>query len=342
MGYAFISYSTQNKGAAEAIQHLFAKHNIETWMAPNDIPVGSRYAEVINKAVKDCACLVLLLTDASQNSTWVAKEVERAIHYKKVIIPVQLEDVVLNDEFEFYISTDQLVFVKKLEDGADEIKQILAGVSACVKQGPQKPAAANASTETKRAVSESQPGKNEESELDPWECYRLGYAYEFGVDRPIDYKEAVNWYLKAAKHENSWSQNRLGDCYRMGHGVPKDLCTAVKWYTRAAENGDHTAQYTLGFCYEFGQGVAVDYSRAAYWYEKAAEQGHSWAQHRLGACYYYGRGVDQNPEKAFAWLKQAADQNNDGVYALLAQCYENGFGVEKNAELAHYWRTKKN
>ncbi|MBR4050472.1 MAG: toll/interleukin-1 receptor domain-containing protein [Clostridia bacterium] len=85
MGYAFISYSTKNKDSADGIKSLFNKNGIETWMAPNDIPAGSKYAEVISKALKNCSCLVLLLTNNSQNSLWVAKKVERAINYKKVI-----------------------------------------------------------------------------------------------------------------------------------------------------------------------------------------------------------------------------------------------------------------
>ncbi len=126
MGYAFISYSTKNKGSADGIKSLFNKNGIETWMAPNDIPAGSKYAEVISKAVKNCSCLVLLLTNNSQNSPWVAKEVERAINYKKVIIPIQLEDVALNDEFEMYISTDQILPIQKIDDSSIEIKNLLS------------------------------------------------------------------------------------------------------------------------------------------------------------------------------------------------------------------------
>lgn len=128
MGYAFISYSTKNKESADAIKNLLNNNNIETWMAPNDIPVGSKYAEVISKAVKNCSCLVLLLTNNSQNSVWVAKEVERAINYKKVIIPAQLEDVVLNDEFEMYISTDQILPIKKIDDSSTEMYTLLNAV----------------------------------------------------------------------------------------------------------------------------------------------------------------------------------------------------------------------
>ena len=129
MGYAFISYSTKNQSHADSMRALLKKHKIDSWMAPYDIPIGSKYAMVINRAVKDCSCFILLLTDHAQNSVWVAKEVERAINYRKPIIPIQLEDLVLNDEFELYISSDQIVALPKIDESPTMAK-ILQGISA--------------------------------------------------------------------------------------------------------------------------------------------------------------------------------------------------------------------
>ena len=127
-GYAFISYSTKNQAAADSIRELLKRKGIATWMAPGDIPAGSKYAQVINRAVKECSCFVLVLTEDAQNSVWVAKEVERAINYRRPIIPVQLEDVTLNDEFELYISSDQLVAIRKIDEDSEEVQRLLAGI----------------------------------------------------------------------------------------------------------------------------------------------------------------------------------------------------------------------
>lgn len=123
--YAFISYSTKNQSSADAIRNLLHKNNIATWMAPNDIPAGSKYAAVISGAIKNCSCFLLLLTHDSQNSKWVPKEVERAVNYGKTIIPVQLEEVVLNDEFEMYLSTDQILPLKKINETSSEIHDLI-------------------------------------------------------------------------------------------------------------------------------------------------------------------------------------------------------------------------
>ena len=102
MGYVFISYSTKNQKAADATRSLLSRRKIDTWMAPYDIPAGSSYAEVIPDALKNCACVVLLLTKDAQQSPWVSKEVERAINYRKTIVPLQLEDIMLNSTFQFF------------------------------------------------------------------------------------------------------------------------------------------------------------------------------------------------------------------------------------------------
>lgn len=134
MGYAFISYSTKNQASADAIRTLFNKNKIGTWMAPNDIPVGSTYPQVITQTLKECSCLVLLLSNDAQNSVWVSKEVERAINYKKPIFPVQLEDVILNDTFELYISTNQIIAIHKIDEKSEAVQKLLTSICACLGQ----------------------------------------------------------------------------------------------------------------------------------------------------------------------------------------------------------------
>lgn len=115
MSYVFISYSTKNQSTADAVYKLLNDVGIEVWMAPNNIPAGSQYAQVIDRAIEDCSCFILLLSNDAQNSVWVSKEVELAVHYHKTIIPVQLEELTLNDEFETYISTNQIITMQKID-----------------------------------------------------------------------------------------------------------------------------------------------------------------------------------------------------------------------------------
>jgi TPR repeat protein len=103
--------------------------------------------------------------------------------------------------------------------------------------------------------------------------YYLGLIHDKGLGVPVDYDEAVKWYLKAAAQGAAYAQNNLGVMYAMGQGVPQDYQEAFKWYKKAAEQGDAIAQNNLGALYEEGHGVAQDYQEALVWYQKAARQG---------------------------------------------------------------------
>lgn len=128
MGYAFISYSSKNQNAADAMYKTLKDCGIDVWMAPGDIPIGKKYAEVINRAIKNCSCFILLLSTDAQNSIWVSKEVERALSYRKMIFPVQIESTVLNDAFKFYLANSQVRAVQKIDSGTAEINELLSAV----------------------------------------------------------------------------------------------------------------------------------------------------------------------------------------------------------------------
>lgn len=130
MGYAFISYSSKDQEKANAIRSIFLNHNISCWMAPYDIPAGTKYAYVINDAIKDAACLVLLFTNASQESIFVEKEVERAVANGKPIIAMELESVVLNSGYQFYLGNQQIIATPKINEDDVNFQRALQGIAA--------------------------------------------------------------------------------------------------------------------------------------------------------------------------------------------------------------------
>ena len=131
--YVFISYSTKNQEYAEATLHLVKSEGIAAWMAPYDIPAGSKYAHVINNAIKKCACVLLLLSEESQASEWVEKEVERAINYRKSIVSMHLDESQLNDGFSFYLGNQQIVPVRSVNREDSNVQKILDALKFFVK-----------------------------------------------------------------------------------------------------------------------------------------------------------------------------------------------------------------
>ena len=129
MGYAFISYSTKNQQMADSFKTLFNQNNIKTWMALGDIPFGSTYTSTINSAIRGASCFVLLLSESAQGSQWVLRETERAVSTGKTIFTVLLDDVPMNDDFEFMLSASQAVAIRKIDTNDENIQRLLRTVS---------------------------------------------------------------------------------------------------------------------------------------------------------------------------------------------------------------------
>ena len=78
-------------------------------MAPRDIAPGQYYAEQIIHAIEGCAVLLLVLSETSNHSQYVIKEVERAIAKRKVVIPLRIHNVTPSRSLEFFISNAQWI-----------------------------------------------------------------------------------------------------------------------------------------------------------------------------------------------------------------------------------------
>ena len=154
--------------------------------------------------------------------------------------------------------------------------------------------------------------------------YDLGLCYENGTGVTEDLKQEMQWLQKAAEQGLAEAQVALGNCYRW---AAKDGSQAVKWFRKAADQGDTDAMWELATCYDKDGCVELDYKEAVLWYRKAAEQGCADAQYSLGYCYYYGKGVRKNYDQAVKWYRKAADQGNRLALTSLGQCYEHGNGV---------------
>ncbi len=293
MEHIFISYSSINQAEADAFNNLLLRNGIKTWMAPNDIPAGKDYAQVVLQALRSCSCVALLLTNASQNSIWVPKEIDRAIHYGKIVIPIQLEEVILNDQFEFYLCKNQIVAVRKIEEESPAVQKILRSIRTC--------------TETSNA--EVSPSVlRDEKITDPTEQYKAGYACEFGKGREVDLCKAISWYIKAANQGNVHAMYRLGVCYYYGRGVEKNPDLSFHWHKKSADLNYIPAVYAVGVCYATGIGVPQNYDTALDYYRKSADSGYHEAQYALGYSYEKGMSLPVDIEKALHFYRLAAAQ----------------------------------
>lgn len=94
----FISYSTKNKEAAQAICHVLEQNEIRCWMAPRNIPPGSDYGDVIEDAIKACKSVVVLFSETAAQSQYVKSEINIAFEEQKTIIPFRLDETPLKGQ----------------------------------------------------------------------------------------------------------------------------------------------------------------------------------------------------------------------------------------------------
>lgn len=141
----FISYKSEEFDEANWVKTVLETNGISCWMAPMCITGGSSYAVEIPQAIRNCKIFVLILSEKSQMSKWVPREVDQAINENKIIMPFMLENCKLKDDFNFYLTNVQRYAayeskVAAIEKMLREIKAILGIKEAPKQEAPRQEA----------------------------------------------------------------------------------------------------------------------------------------------------------------------------------------------------------
>src|SRR6267143_266058 len=101
----FISHSTIDKAVSDAVCAALENGGIRCWVAPRDVQPGRSFAGEITRAIQDSKIMVLIFSAHSNNSEHVLREVQLAVKAHLHIIQFRIEDVRLNDDLEYFLST---------------------------------------------------------------------------------------------------------------------------------------------------------------------------------------------------------------------------------------------
>lgn len=101
----FISHATSDKAVSDAICAALEGAGIRCWIAPRDVQPGRPFAGEINRAIQHSRVMVLVCSGHSNNSDQVLREVQLAVNAHLHIIQFRIEDVRLNDDLGYYLST---------------------------------------------------------------------------------------------------------------------------------------------------------------------------------------------------------------------------------------------
>jgi len=101
----FISYSNKDKTVADAVCGTLETQKIRCWIAPRDVPAGKPFAASLVSAIRESSVFVLVLSEDSNHSTHVLREVSEAVDSGIPIIPFRISDTELSEEMHYYIKS---------------------------------------------------------------------------------------------------------------------------------------------------------------------------------------------------------------------------------------------
>ena len=129
--HAFISHASKDKEIAKKICDMLENRGIECWLAPRDIIPGRDYGEEIIRGIEETAATVLLMSENANDSTFVKKEIERAISKAKPVLPVRIRDVSPSPGLELFVSSAHWIDAwqspidNKIDQLANSIKPLI-------------------------------------------------------------------------------------------------------------------------------------------------------------------------------------------------------------------------
>ncbi|MDD6599889.1 MAG: tetratricopeptide repeat protein [Galactobacillus timonensis] len=137
----------------------------------------------------------------------------------------------------------------------------------------------------------------------------IGEAFYRGIGVKVDYKEAFQYFQKAASMGNVRAKTCLGRCYELGRGTKRSYETALDCYEDASAQGNILATLKIGDFYQKGIDSLVP-------------------KNSITASQYYLQALNLLQMSPDAW--EAAD-----VYLRVGDCLFNGIGVARDIKTAY-------
>ena len=133
MGHdVFLSYSSKNGAAAEAVCSALERRGVGVWMAPRDIAPGASWAGSIVDAIDGARAVVLVFSSAANESGQIEREVQRALEKNLRVIPFRIEDVKPKEALAYCIGAVQWLdaFAPPMEPHYEALAKVVRRIAA--------------------------------------------------------------------------------------------------------------------------------------------------------------------------------------------------------------------
>jgi hypothetical protein len=105
----FISYATSDRKEALAVCTALERRGTQCWISTRDVAPGDNYQEAIVRSLRNSRAMVLVFSDAANNSDEIKKELSLASRYHIPVMALRIEDVEPSDAFAYELSTRQWI-----------------------------------------------------------------------------------------------------------------------------------------------------------------------------------------------------------------------------------------
>ena len=99
----FISHSSQDREAADAICAILERNGVSCWLAHRDILGSAEWAASIANALQQARIVLLIVSTNTNSSREIPREIHIADETKKPILPVGIEDAELTGALKYYV-----------------------------------------------------------------------------------------------------------------------------------------------------------------------------------------------------------------------------------------------
>ena len=293
----FISYSSAQSDAAQAVCHLLEQHDIKCWMAPRNLTGGAEYGDVIEDAIKYSRAVVVLFSDTAARSRWVSGELNVAFEEQKPIIPFRLDETPLRGQVRVMLNQKHWIdafpdYKTKFGDLVTAVASILGKEVAVAKPGPM--AAGGAWS----------PAPQEEAGALSYEEGKALYDEHL-------YADALGLLADSALEGNAKAQHLISrmmyDCSSAsGRGISQfdeSHLQIIQQLVDAQLPCGYFAQHCFYYSADADCVVPKDYAKSFACLRKAPTD--PYAMLRMGICYGFGLGTRVNLSLQLLWFKKA-------------------------------------
>ena len=103
----FVSYATADRKEALAVCEAIERRGTECWISSRDVAPGENYQEAIVRSIRRARAMVLVFSDAANDSDEIKKELSLASKHKVPVLALRIEDVEPSDAFAYELATRQ-------------------------------------------------------------------------------------------------------------------------------------------------------------------------------------------------------------------------------------------